>query len=135
MNVVLLRGKHVSKDQKLLNTFQKINELNMNRAAENTGFVLRKATMFPATKEAELSVSSIDAKNRANELELLEDVMLTSPRRQSFALKETDLIATASKRRSKSLASLGKVREEPHPLEVNERESNLSQFSGKFRST
>lgn len=51
LNPMLLRGKHVSKDQKLMNTFQKINELNMNKVATDTHFVLRKATLYAKPSE------------------------------------------------------------------------------------
>lgn len=69
---LLLRGKHVSKDQKLLNTFQKINEFNMNKIAEDKELVLRRATLFPTR--------GVTQNSKANEL--LENVMYPSPRRQ-----------------------------------------------------
>lgn len=46
----LLRDKPKSKDEKLLNTFQKINELNLNRMAENPELIVT-TKKNPAKKE------------------------------------------------------------------------------------
>ncbi len=109
----------------------------MNKAAENIGFVLRKATMYP-TKEA-VGLEWNEKKRSAGELEMLENVMFTSPRRQSFAVKENNELADVdnTKSRSKSTVSFRgynrtrEPRKEPTSLEVNERESYNSQLSGE----
>ena len=53
----LLREKEISKDEKLLNTFKKINELNLNKMAENPEFVLnkkrRKSSVFSIEPDVE----------------------------------------------------------------------------------
>ena len=47
---ILIRNKFKSKDEKLLNTFKKINELNMNKASDNPKFlVVKKAESFKTT--------------------------------------------------------------------------------------
>ena len=40
----LLREKKLSRDEKLLYTFKKINELNLNKIAEDPEFVFKAAT-------------------------------------------------------------------------------------------
>jgi hypothetical protein len=40
----LLREKEISKDEKLLNTFKKINELNLNKMADNPDFILNSSS-------------------------------------------------------------------------------------------
>ena len=78
MKPLLLRGKHVSKDQKLLDTFQKINELNMNKIAENRELVLRRATLFPQSQQTNFNIQNEISKGN----QLLENVMHPSQRRQ-----------------------------------------------------
>lgn len=41
---ILIRNKFKTKDEKLLNTFKKINELNMNKASDNPKFFVVKKT-------------------------------------------------------------------------------------------